>query len=79
MTAPVTSSQGSPEPSPAAAFQTVIPASKDVSSAEACADREEMTGEAVAVSGSGECPHSAPTCLISTEAHVTYSAHPFVF
>lgn len=54
MTAPVTSSQGSPEPSPAAAFQTVIPASKDVSSAEACADREEMTGEAVAVSGSGD-------------------------
>jgi hypothetical protein len=80
MTTPVTSPQGSPEPSPAAAFQTVSPARKNVSSApKARADREETTGGAVAVSGSGECPHSAPTCLFSTEAHVTYGAHPFVF
>lgn len=55
MTTPVTSPQGSPEPSPAAAFQTVSPARKNVSSApKARADREETTGGAVAVSGSGD-------------------------
>lgn len=68
MTAPVTSPQGSPEPSPAAAFQTVSPASKDISSApEACADQQEMSGEAVTVSGGGECLHSVPTCWSSQD------------
>jgi bromodomain adjacent to zinc finger domain protein 2A len=57
----VASQQASPVSSPAAAFPPVSPASKDVHTfPEAVADLEEITGEEVTTSGSGECPVSTP-------------------
>ncbi|XP_073939770.1 bromodomain adjacent to zinc finger domain protein 2A isoform X3 [Castor canadensis] len=55
LTAPVASQQASPVSSPAAAFPPVSPASKDVHTfPEAVADLEEITGEEVTTSGSGD-------------------------
>ncbi|XP_063503091.1 bromodomain adjacent to zinc finger domain protein 2A isoform X12 [Pongo pygmaeus] len=55
LTASVTSPKASPVTSPAAAFPTASPANKDVSSfLETTADLEEITGEGLTTSGSGD-------------------------
>ncbi|XP_063477403.1 bromodomain adjacent to zinc finger domain protein 2A isoform X11 [Symphalangus syndactylus] len=55
LTASVTSPKASPVTSPAAAFPTASPANKDVSSfLETTADPEEITGEGLTTSGSGD-------------------------
>ncbi|XP_047284111.1 bromodomain adjacent to zinc finger domain protein 2A isoform X12 [Homo sapiens] len=55
LTASVTSPKASPVTSPAAAFPTASPANKDVSSfLETTADVEEITGEGLTASGSGD-------------------------
>ncbi|XP_063642604.1 bromodomain adjacent to zinc finger domain protein 2A isoform X19 [Pan troglodytes] len=55
LTASVTSPKASPVTSPAAAFPTASPANKDVSSfLETTADLEEITGEGLTASGSGD-------------------------
>ncbi|XP_052609579.1 bromodomain adjacent to zinc finger domain protein 2A isoform X2 [Peromyscus californicus insignis] len=55
LTDPVTSPQACPAPSPVATIQTVSQANEDVSSVpEASADLEEVTGEAVTISGSSD-------------------------
>ncbi|KAL1775345.1 bromodomain adjacent to zinc finger protein domain protein 2A isoform X1 [Sigmodon hispidus] len=55
LTAPETSSQACPVPSPAASFQAISQANEDLHSVpEASADLEEITGEAIVNSGSGD-------------------------